>query len=181
MRTKKRGRETGTGIWDLGSRVGLSCWSCAYDRDSCLVSSRGKQSAPAVCRSCTQPLLRTGPALSDVHTEPRKTCSRVRGFCSSAVMKREFVQPHARQNSEFTDETVFKVALSRYSVIFCAILLWGKIMAAVRFSIVAVLRAIRLCVDDRLDADSSVVRSCNFIGTHAGIDPASPAVVEASV
>ena len=51
-------------------------------------------------------------------------------------------------------------------------------MAAVRFSIVAVLRAIRLCVDDRFDADSSVVRCCNFCGTHAGIDPASSAVVE---
>ena len=33
--------------------------------------------------------------------------------------------------------------------VFCAILLWGKIMAAVRFSIVAVVRTIRLCVDDR--------------------------------
>ena len=58
-------------------------------------------------------------------------------------------------------------------------------MAAVRFSIVAVLHPIRLCVDDRLHADSSVrgvvVRCCNFCGTHAGIDPASPAVVEASV
>ena len=29
-------------------------------------------------------------------------------------------------------------------------------MAAVRFSMVAVLHTIRLCVDDRLDADSSV-------------------------
>ena len=36
------------------------------------------------------------------HTEPRKTCSRVRGFCNSAIMKREFVQPCAGQNSEFT-------------------------------------------------------------------------------
>ena len=27
----------------------------------------------------------------------------------------------------------------------------------------------------------AVVRCCNFCGTHAGIDPASPAVVEASV
>ena len=39
---------------------------------------------------------------------------------------------------------------------FCAILLWGKIMAAVRFSMVAVLHTIRLCVDDRLNAGSSV-------------------------
>ena len=30
-----------------------------------------------------------------------------------------------------------------------------------------------------IDADSSVVRCCNFCGTHAGIDPASPAVVGA--
>ena len=82
--------------------MGLSCWSCAYDRDSCHVSGRGNQSAPAACRSCTQPLLRTGPAFSGAHTEPRKTCPRVRGFCSSAVMKHEFVQPRARQNSEFT-------------------------------------------------------------------------------
>ena len=108
MRTKKRGRETGTGTWDLGSRVGLSCWSCAYDRDSCHVSGRGNQSAPTACRSCTQPLLRTGPALSDAHTEPRKTCSWLQGFCNSAVRKREFVQPRPRQNSKFTDETVFK-------------------------------------------------------------------------
>ena len=36
------------------------------------------------------------------HTEPRKTCSRVRGICNSAIMKREFLQPCARQNSEFT-------------------------------------------------------------------------------
>ena len=36
------------------------------------------------------------------NTAPRKTCFRVQGFCSSAVMKREFVQPRARQNSEFT-------------------------------------------------------------------------------
>ena len=55
-----------------------------------------------------------------------------------------------------TARTDFKGALSRYSVIFCAILLWGKIMAAVRFSMVAVLHTIRLCVDDRLDAGSLV-------------------------
>ena len=36
------------------------------------------------------------------HTEPRKTCSRVRGFCNSAIMKRGFIQPCAGQNSEFT-------------------------------------------------------------------------------
>ena len=50
----------------------------------------------------------------------------------------------------------FKGALSRCSVIFCDMLLWGQIMAAVRFSIFAVLRTIRLCVDDRLDADCLV-------------------------
>ena len=72
-----------------------------------------------------------------------------------------------------------KGALSRYSVIFCAILLWGKIMAAVRFSIVAVLRTIRLCVDDLCRLFSGPVRCCNFCGTRAGIDPASPAVVGA--
>ena len=57
---------------------------------------------------------------------------------------------------DFGVQFSFKGALSRYSVIFCAILLWGKIMAAVRFSMVAVLHTIRLCVDDRLDAGSSV-------------------------
>ena len=35
-------------------------------------------------------------------TEPRKTCPRVRRICNSAIMKREFVQPCARPNSEFT-------------------------------------------------------------------------------
>ena len=49
------------------------------------------------------PLLRTGlHSVRAHHTEPRKTCSRVRGIHSSAVMKHEFVQPCARQNSEFT-------------------------------------------------------------------------------
>ena len=49
------------------------------------------------------PLLRTGlHSVRAHHIEPRKTCSRVRGICRSAVMKREFVQPCARQNSEFT-------------------------------------------------------------------------------
>ena len=56
-----------------------------------------------------------------------------------------------------------KGALSRYSVIFCAILLWGKIMAAVRFSIVAVLRTIRLCVEMKTlrwsDVATSAVRT----------------------
>ena len=61
-----------------------------------------------------------------------------------------------------------KGALSHYSVIFCTILLWGKIMAAVRFSIVAVLHRhrIRLCVD-RLDADSSVRGGPMFSATSA--------------
>ena len=65
-RERERERERGNWDWDLGSRVGmhLSCWSCAYDCDSCHVSGRGDQSRPTVCRSCTQPLLRTGPALS---------------------------------------------------------------------------------------------------------------------
>ena len=59
-------------------------------------------------------------------------------------------------------------------------------MAAVRFSMVAVLHTIRLCVDDRLEAGSSVRGGPmsvqpSLCGTHAGIDPASPAVVEASV
>ena len=49
------------------------------------------------------PLLRTGLHSVRGHdTEPRKTCSRVRGICNSAIMKREFVQPCAGQNSEFT-------------------------------------------------------------------------------
>ena len=53
-------------------------------------------------RSST-PLLRTGLHSVRGHdTEPRKTCSRVRGICNSAIMKREFVQPCAGQNSEFT-------------------------------------------------------------------------------
>ena len=53
-------------------------------------------------RSST-PLLRTGlHSVRAHHTEPRKTCSRVRGICNSAIMKREFVQPCAGQNSEFT-------------------------------------------------------------------------------
>ena len=53
-------------------------------------------------RSST-PLLRTGQHSVRGHdTEPRKTCSRVRGICNSAIMKREFVQPCAGQNSEFT-------------------------------------------------------------------------------
>ena len=53
-------------------------------------------------RSST-PLLRTGlHSVRGHHTEPRKTCSRVRGFCNSAIMKREFVQLCAGQNSEFT-------------------------------------------------------------------------------
>ena len=53
-------------------------------------------------RSST-PLLRTGlHSVRGHHTEPRKTCSRVRGICNSAIMKREFVQPCAGQNSEFT-------------------------------------------------------------------------------
>ena len=48
-------------------------------------------------------LLRTGLHSVRGHdTEPRKTCSRVRGICNSAIMKREFVQPCAGQNSEFT-------------------------------------------------------------------------------
>ena len=98
-RARDQERSWGKALGSRGCRGDLSCWSCASDRDSCHVSSRGNQSAPAACRSCTQPLLRTGPALSDAHIEPKKTCSRVRGFCSSAVMKREFVQPRARQNS----------------------------------------------------------------------------------
>ena len=53
-------------------------------------------------RSST-PLLRTGLHTEHAHhTEPRKTCSRVRGICNSAIMKHEFVQPCAGQNSEFT-------------------------------------------------------------------------------
>ena len=53
-------------------------------------------------RSST-PLLRTGlHSVRAHHTEPRKTCSRVRGICNSAIMRREFVQPCAGQNSEFT-------------------------------------------------------------------------------
>ena len=48
---------------------------------------------PCCARACTQGVR---------HTEPRKTCSRVRGICNSAIMKREFVQPCAGQNSEFT-------------------------------------------------------------------------------
>ena len=51
-------------------------------------------------------LLRTGLHSVRGHdTEPRKTCSRVRGICNSAIRKREFVQPCAGQNSEFTDTT----------------------------------------------------------------------------
>ena len=63
-------------------------------------------------RSST-PLLRTG--LHSVHghdTEPRKTCSRVGGICNSAIMKREFVQPCAGQNSEFTYHTWNSVLLA---------------------------------------------------------------------
>ena len=62
-RRRRRERDLELGFW---SRVGmhLSCWSCAYGCDSCHVSGHGNQSAPAACRSCTQPLLRTGPALS---------------------------------------------------------------------------------------------------------------------
>ena len=103
-REKERNRareELGLESWVKGWRGGLSCWSCAYDCDSCHISSRRNQSAPAACRSCTQPLLRTGPALSDAHTEPKKTCSRLRGFCRSAVMKREFVQPRAPGKQRF--------------------------------------------------------------------------------
>ena len=48
-------------------------------------------------------LLRTGlHSVRGHHNEPRKTCSRVRGICNSALMKRVFVQPCAGQNSEFT-------------------------------------------------------------------------------
>ena len=55
-------------------------------------------------------------------------------------------------------------------------------MAAVRFSMVAVLHTIRLCVDHRLDAGSSVRGGPmsvqpSLCGTHAGIDPASQASV----
>ena len=47
-----------------GEEKRLGCWLCAYDCDSCHVSGCRNQSAPTACRSCTQPLLRTGPALS---------------------------------------------------------------------------------------------------------------------
>ena len=66
-RMKKKGERTGTGIWgrEVGKGGGgLSCWPRAYDCDSCHVSGCGNQSAPTAYRSCTQPLLRTGPALS---------------------------------------------------------------------------------------------------------------------
>ena len=100
MRRRERER-AGTGIWGQGVGKGVSCWSCAYDHDSCHVSGCGNQSpradlAPSPC---------CAPGLHSVrghHTEPRKTCSRVWGFCNSAIMKREFVQPCAGQNSEFT-------------------------------------------------------------------------------
>ena len=99
---KKSERELGLGL-RVGIGMHLSCWSCAYDCDSCHVRGRRNQSAPAACRSCTQPLLCTGLHSVARDTEPRKTCPGVRGLCSSAVMKREFVQPCARQNSEFTE------------------------------------------------------------------------------
>ena len=65
VRREQRRREgeklgMGSGIWGSRVGVGLGCWSSAYDRDSCHVSGRGNQSAPAACISCTQPLLRMG-------------------------------------------------------------------------------------------------------------------------
>ena len=78
-----------------------------------------------------------------------------------------------------------KGALSRYSVIFCAILLWGKIMAAVRFSIRSASRSHdpswRRSIRCRLFGTRWPDVQWDFCGLHAGIDPASPAVVEASV
>ena len=65
----------------------------------------------------------------------------------SFLIETQGLRPKGQVKKRSTN--IIKGALSRYSVIFCAILLWGKIMAAVRFSIVAELRTIRLCVDNR--------------------------------
>ena len=69
-----------------------------------LAAETNQRPSREVRSSRPTPLSRTGlHSVRAHHTEPRKTCSRVRGICNSAIMKREFVQPCARQNSEFTD------------------------------------------------------------------------------
>ena len=77
---------TGTGIWGQGG-VGtellvLHLWPWQLPRQRLrepISAHRVQILHPALDGACTQCVR---------HTEPRKTCSRVRGFCNSAIMKR---------------------------------------------------------------------------------------------
>ena len=99
---KKRERENWD--WDLGSRGRQGVAGPALMTVTAATSAAaGTNQRPPRADLAPSPYCARGlHSVRAHHTEPRKTCSRVRGICNSAIMKREFVQPCAGQNSEFT-------------------------------------------------------------------------------
>ena len=104
MKKKKKKRERENWDWDLGSRgrQGVAGPALMTVTAATSAAARTNQRPPRADLAPSPCCARGLHSVRAHHTEPRKTCSRVRGICNSAIMKREFVQPCAGQNSEFT-------------------------------------------------------------------------------
>ena len=104
MKKKREREKTGTGFWGQGVGKGWTELLAPLMIVTAATSAAaGTNQHPPRADLAPSPCCARGlHSVRGHHTEPRKTCSRVRGFCNSAIMKREFVQPCAGQNSEFT-------------------------------------------------------------------------------